>query len=290
VTPSTRGYLTLATGPRAYLEMAVDMTLSLRDHTTRPVALVADEPNAAVARDQYGSVFDHVTILPPEFRVQRARKYGVGEASPFEETAYVDADCLVLGSLEHAWDALSAHDLAFVGELLTTEDDENHHGFSTRKLMRTFGLDRYLKTNSGFFCFRTAPARVVMREILACYMDEARPTLRRQVLLGRWLGDEIAIGIVGGRRRLGALPKPAEMYWPDEFPSIDPDRPSKPLLHMIWPLPDDVLRRLCHEARGRRKAAGVPDAGVDHWMSEQRRLARMAGRRRWLERLRLWKR
>ncbi len=289
MTRSTRGYVTLATGAPAYLEMAVDMALSLRGHTVHPVALVADESTAALARTHYGAVFEHVTILPSEFRVRRARKYGVAEASPFDETAYVDADCLVLGSLDHLWGALHANELAFVGELLTPTDDEDHHGFSTRKLMRTFALDRYLKTNSGLFCFRTEPARIVMREFLACYLDEVRPRLGRQVLLGRWIGDEIAIGIVGGRRRLGTLPKPAEMYWPGEFLSIDPDRPSKPLLHMIWPLPGDVLRRIGDDVRTRRAEAGVRDVGVGHWHDEQRSLERMARRRRRLERFRIRK-
>jgi hypothetical protein len=285
----TRGYLTLATGRPQYLEMAVDMALSLRDHTGHPICLVADEQTEELARRHYGPVFDHVRRLGPDFDEGRARKYGVAEASPYAETTFIDADCLVLGSLEHAWHALDTSDLAFVGELLTAEDDENHHGFSTRRLMRAFDLDRYLKTNSGFFCFRTETARPVMRAFLACYRDEARPRLSRQILLGRWLGDEIPIGIVGGRLRLGTLPKPAEMYWPAEFDTIDPDHPAKPLLHMIWPLPRSVLGRILRDARERRARVGVRDVGADHWEVEHEKLSAMARRRRWLERLRIWK-
>ena len=39
----TRGYLTLAAGDSRYLEMAVDMALSLREHTGHPIGLVCDE-------------------------------------------------------------------------------------------------------------------------------------------------------------------------------------------------------------------------------------------------------
>ena len=38
-----RGYLTMAVGKRRYLEMAVDMALSLREHTDLPIAIAADK-------------------------------------------------------------------------------------------------------------------------------------------------------------------------------------------------------------------------------------------------------
>lgn len=284
----TRGYLTMAAGSPRFLEMAVDMALSLREHTTLPVALAADEPIAEIVSQTYPTVFDHVGIVPQEFRDGRGLKYGVAEATPFDQTAFIDADCIVLGSLEHVWDALEGHDMAFLGELLTEDDDENHHGFSTRRLMRRFGLRHYLKTNSGFFCFRREPAREILRECLTCYVEEARPRLRWSLLLGAWLGDEIAIGIVGGRRRLGTLPKPAEMYWPNEFASIDLREPPRPLLHFIWPVPETVLGPLMDQVAARRRAAGIPDPGPAHWLHEQMKLERMARRRRMLERFRIW--
>lgn len=283
-----RGYLTMAVGSERFLEMAVDMVLSLRDHTEHPAALVADEAIASLARARYGSVFDDVVLVDERFRDGRALKYGLAEASPYEESAFIDADCIVLGSLDHCWESLDSQPMAMLGELLTTDDDENHHGFSTRSLMRTFELDRYLKTNSGFFCFRTEPARRIMESMRRCYLDEVRPRLGWQIVLGRWLGDEIAIGIVGGRERLGTLPKPGEMYWPDEFAALDLDAPTKPLLHWIWPLTPEQYTTVTGRARARRDAAGVPVAGDGHWAREQENLETMARRRRMLERFRIW--
>lgn len=284
----SRGFLTMAVGSPRFLEMGVDMALSLREHSPHPVALAADEGIAEIAERDYPTVFDHVGIVPQEFRDGRGLKYGVAEATPYDQTAFVDADCFVLGSLEHLWASLESHDMAFLGELLTAADNENHHGFSTRRLMRRFGLDHYLKTNSGIFCFRREPAREILRECLTCYVEEARPRLKWSILVGAWLGDEIAIGIVGGRRRLGTLPKPAEMYWPNEFESIDLDVPPKPLLHFIWPVPEPVFDRLMREARQRREVAGVPWPGAEHWEHEQMKLERMAKRRRALERFKVW--
>ena len=284
----TRGYLTLAAGSPRYLEMAVDMALSLREHSGHPIGLVCDEGIAETAMSTYPTVFDDVTPIGSDFRDGRALKYGVAEACRWDEAVFIDADCMVLGSLDHAFDALAHTPIAFLGELLTRDDNENHHGFSTRRLMRTFDLDRYLKTNSGFFAFRKAPAEEIMRECLRCFLDEARPKLSLSLLRGAWLGDEIAIGIVGGRRELQPLPKPAEMYWPAEFEALDPDRPSKPLLHFIWPLPPRTFAELMRVAEVRREAAGVPWPGARHWEVEQANLQRMARRRRWLERLRIW--
>jgi hypothetical protein len=286
----SRGYLTMAVGRPRYLEMAVDMALSLREHTRHPIALAADPELRRLAQARYGAVFDEVTLLPERFLNGRTIKYGAAESSPFDETMFVDADCFVLGSLEYLWAGLDASDVAMLGELLTEADNENHHGFSTRRLMRRFDLDRYLKTNSGIFCFRTAPAREVMDECLDCFVHEIRPKLRGGILRGGWLGDEIGFGVVGGRRRLGTLPLPHPMFWPQEFPAIDVARPSKPLLHFIWPPEPDVLAALMAGAAARRRSVDVPDGGLpSHWMTEVESLRKMARRRRLLERLRIWK-
>src|SRR6185503_254981 len=108
--------------------MAVDMALSLRGHTDLPVALAADEELAGLARTRYAAAFDAITVIHPRFRSGRALKYGTAEASPFDQTIFVDADCIVLGSLDALWSALERTPMAMTGEQLTVEDDRIHHG------------------------------------------------------------------------------------------------------------------------------------------------------------------
>jgi hypothetical protein len=278
----------MAVGKPRYVEMAVDMALSLREHTELPIAIAVDASLEAVVTDRYADVFDEVVRLPERFIDGRALKYGTAEASPYEETMFVDADCLVLASLDGLWSILDDSDMAMVGEHLTRQQDENHHGFSTRRLMRSFGLDTYLKTNSGLFCFRRTPALQIMEECLECYLKEARPKLRWSLLFGRWLGDEICFGVVGGRRGLKTFGEPSPMYWPGEFEALDPKHPTKPLLHMIWPPTPGTLDALVVGARERRRAAGVCGDGEADWRAEVRHLERMADRRRFLELLRWW--
>lgn len=278
----------MAVGKPRYVEMAVDMALSLREHTELPLAIAVDAQLEGTVSSQYPDVFDDVVRLPERFIDGRALKYGTAAASPYDETMFVDADCLVLDSLEGLWSVLEDADMVMVGEHLTERQDQNHHGFSTRTLVRRFGLDTYLKTNSGIFCFRREAALGIMEDCLECYLHEARPKLRWSLLFGRWLGDEICFGIVGGRRGLRTFPEPSPMYWPPEFEALDLDRPSKPLLHMIWPPPSEALERLIRDARVRRQVAGVPGDGESDWRAEVRHLERMADRRRFLELLRWW--
>jgi hypothetical protein len=151
--------------------------------------------------------------------------------------------------------------------------------------MDRFGLDRYLKTNSGLFCFRKPGAIEIMDDCMECYLNEARPALRGSILMGRWLGDEIAFGIVGGRRRLATFPQPAPMYWPKEIELLDLAKPTKPLLHMLWPLPGSVLEALVAGTVERRRREGVPGDGGAHWRREARSLEWMARRHRIRDRL-----
>lgn len=256
------------------------MALSLREHTDLPIALAADDRLGAIARTRYATAFTTVSGLPERFLEGRALKYGTAEASPFDETIFVDADCIVLGGMDDLFGVLESTDMAMTGELLTAADDRDHHGFSTTELIRRFGLETYLKTNSGLFCFRREAALAIMAECLACYRGEVLRQLRWTTLLGKWLGDEIAFGIVGGRRRLGTLPKPDAMYWPEEFPSLDLRRPTKPLLHMLWPLERNQLADLLEGTESRRRAAGVPGDAATHWREESQRLERLRTRQR----------
>jgi hypothetical protein len=53
-------------------------------------------------------------------------------------------------------------------------------------------------------------------------------------------------------------------------------------------VPETVFSSLMRQVAERRRAAGIPFPGPDHWLHEQMKLERMARRRRTLERFRIW--
>lgn len=274
---NSRGLQTLAVRDQRFLEMAVDLALSDREVTDLPISLAADEEMAGLARERFAGVFDHVTELSPRFLVGRAAKYGVVEASPFEEGIYVDADALLLHSLDDRWDDCDGMTLGLVGEFHTRDSPKVHHGFSVAELVRRFSLTKYLKCNSGVFYFRRESALEVMEACLTCYLDEVLPKLR-----GGFLGDELAMGIVGGRQELGIFPGHQPMHWRQELAVLDPDQPLKPVMHLLARVHPDAFRRLMEGIDRRRRTAGLEPTSKSAWLWKQKRLIR-ADRLRVLE-------
>ena len=69
------------------------------------------------------------------------------------------------------------------------------------------------------------------------------------------------------------------MYWGDEFHAIDPDRPDRPLLHLLAPLPEPLRSAVRAGLSERRAAAGIPDRGLTHFDHEMARLGGFRWRR-----------
>lgn len=264
-----RGYQTLAVGDLRFLEMAVDLALSAREHTDLPVALAADEETARVARDRFAHIFDYVREVDSRFLGDRAAKYGVVDASPFAEGIYLDADALLLGSLDDRWGPCNGASVALVGEFHDASSTKRHHGFSVDDMVRRYQLPRYLKCNSGVFYFRRETALDVMEECLACYRDQLKPHAK-----GGFLGDELALGIVGGRREFAIFPGRQPMYWGRELATLDPRRPHKPVMHLLGPLPSSAFDSLMEDVDRRRREAGVEPTSKPAWTWKHRRVTR----------------
>ena len=95
----SQGYITLATGPRQYLEMAINLLLSLKHNDPkREVCLVIDEGRKLPP--EYEKLVDHVAYLSPKNGFHGClNKLRVHELSPFDETMFVDADCLLVKTM-----------------------------------------------------------------------------------------------------------------------------------------------------------------------------------------------
>lgn len=252
-----RGYLTLAARTPMYLEMAVDLALSLRETNEEPVSLVVDRRLSARARRLYAPVFHHVLDLPEAYDFGRALKFCVGELTPYERTFFVDADTLSLASMSSFWARLSSRSFAIMGETLPCDDETLHHDRPVRWWCARFGLGSWFKTASAAFYFEREEGRRVLRRGFLAYRDRAFGSV--------WTGDEIGFAIAADEEPIGVLEPPAPVHWPHELADLDPDAPKAPLYTALGLPPRRVMGALMAGVGRRRKAAGLPGGSEAYW-------------------------
>ena len=113
-----RGFLTVATGDEQYYRIAANLLRSYRFHTEDPLpfAILADRENA------YTAQFDEVILLenPTNSYLDKLSLY---DHLPFEETVFIDADCLAYGDLNVIFAHFrEADDFSCHGRVLPLED------------------------------------------------------------------------------------------------------------------------------------------------------------------------
>ena len=252
------GYLTLAARHRMYLEMAVDLALSIRDTNLEPVSLVVDARLRDRAERCYHSVFEEILSLPDEYDFGRAFKYCVAEVTPYQRTLFIDADTLALGSLEETWKRLEGYRFAMIGKTLSPDDESLHHGRPIRYWCARFGLRQYFKTAGAVFFFEKEEGRRILAECFAAYRDRAYSRIR-------WVGDEMGFAIRADRNPIDPFPGPAPILWDGQLRGLDLSAPEAPLFTLLGDPPRHTMDRLLASVAARRERADVPRASEGYW-------------------------
>ena len=147
-----QGYLTMATGDRIYLELAVNLALSLKlNDPTRPVCIVTD-PEMEIA-EVYKPFFDYIVRLAPKSGFHGClNKLRVNEVSPFEETMFIDSDCiLVKPDMDRHWEKHQCQGFNIAG---SKENSGNWYNFSIAEAIIQLQIPYMVELNSGVFYFR----------------------------------------------------------------------------------------------------------------------------------------
>lgn len=98
----TRGFVTLATGNIAYYKMAVNMLESFKLHNPDArFAIICDK------RNEYTDMFDDVVVLDNANGDYRD-KFLLLIKSPYDESIFIEPDCLIYKNLDCFWNMLSA--------------------------------------------------------------------------------------------------------------------------------------------------------------------------------------
>ena len=109
---SKKGFITIATGKESYYKMAHNLLLSYRYHaaTEAPFAIICDRVN------EWTADFDKVVIIDDP-SCSFFDKIRILDLCPFEETIFVDADCLAYRDLNDLWELfINSPDVGVLGE------------------------------------------------------------------------------------------------------------------------------------------------------------------------------
>jgi hypothetical protein len=147
---SGRGIVTMAFGKQPYIEMAKWLAMSIK--------LNAPDLESAVLTDstdpELAELYTHVIPHEPYMGSQMEPKFHLDRFTPFEESFYIDTDCLVLNNLDAMWAAFQGQYFGIPGWRYLTASDVD------QAVDVPFVLDRYQLTslpkfNGGCYYFRS---------------------------------------------------------------------------------------------------------------------------------------
>ena len=149
--PKQRGFVTMATGDEKYYQFARNLLYSYRLHNKKlPFGIICDREN------EYTKDFDDVVVIE-NATFTYSDKFRVFVDSPYEETVFIESDCLVYRNLDEMFELLAGGDdyTAF-----GVNDDNIKVWFSKPEQLRgTFG-DMFTSIpvfNPGYLFIRKSP-------------------------------------------------------------------------------------------------------------------------------------
>ncbi len=164
-----QGYIILATGPRKYIDMAANLAASLKAmDPSRRVCLVhdADAEVPAMLRP----LFDDTACLRPDPLYPNVmNKLRLFDHSPYQQTMFVDADCLLVKKdVDHYWAAASSNFFSITGGRRT---EGEWKGVRIEDVLRQEGAAYLIQMNAGVFYFdKSDQARAFFEGLNAFYL------------------------------------------------------------------------------------------------------------------------
>lgn len=204
-----QGYITLATGNRFYLELAMNLILSLKlNDPTRPVCIVTD-PGMDIPNGYRRFIDDTAHLEPKPGFHGCLNKLRMNEVSPFDESMFVDSDCILLkNDMDRQWAKIQSTGFSSPGAKVTSG---RWYGFDIADVINKLDIEYMRRLNSGVFYFRRGEESDLFFSTaldLVAHHQELLGTYHRNKLQ---LADEPFIGAA-----LGKLKIPTVSYNPAE--------------------------------------------------------------------------
>lgn len=258
-----RGILTMAIGNPEYVEMAVDMILSYKLFHKEPASCIVDLETKKIIQKKYLSLFDELIVLPKKYNLGRIRKFCCAELTPYDSTIYLDSDILLLNEISDLWTQGELNNnITMIGDYLENNNSIIHHGIHVSQLIYRCKVNHYLKVNSGCFHFMKEPAKEFFLGCEKIYKDLF---LDSEFKKQGWLGDEIAIGIVGHKFNVSCFRIPSAMMWDEQLAVLKKHDKTYPICHFIAPIPHNTVKGLVKRSRKLRKINNIQTGGEVVW-------------------------
>jgi hypothetical protein len=148
----SRGVITLAYGHKRFIEQARSLAHSLQLHAPElPRTLVTDCVDPQITK-----LFTNVIAYRPEYGGGVRQKLYLDQYSPYEETLFIDSDCLVLGNLDSFWTAFRGQFFGVPG-FRYLHKGETDPFFNVDQALERFNLVAIPKFNGGTYYFDRSP-------------------------------------------------------------------------------------------------------------------------------------
>ncbi len=260
----TCGYITVAAGSLRYVDMAVDLALSLKEKDDKAIALILDPELKPRVSSRSLSVFDHVATHSHPIERKYLSKLAIGHISPFDRTIFLDADMLAVHAPGEFWTRLERYRFAVQGEYLTQADHRSHYRVKTNELMKDFMVNRYLKCGSAFMYFeKNAGIRIMddCRQLARRWIGDKR--LSTKYKINRFFSHEWILGIVGGALDNAIIDEP--LAFPYDIAAVTPRAFTTPFIHVGKPPGAALMAYLQTAITCRRKQFGIPLTSWPAW-------------------------
>lgn len=159
-----RGVITLGFGPEKYKRMATALARSIRLHDPElPLAVVTDD----LDHPDLQANFDKLIAMDPAYGTGVQQKLSLDRYSPFGHTVFIDADCLVVRSLEPVFGLLGVVPFGVVGFPVI----DGFYWAEVTELMRRFEVPYIGRFNAGVISFH-GPEGTAVFETARRYVAE----------------------------------------------------------------------------------------------------------------------
>ncbi|WP_148669177.1 hypothetical protein [Burkholderia pyrrocinia] len=190
------GFLTIAIGADRYLKQAEILSLSLRRNMPGvPIAIVSDSDRLK----------PHCDLLLPVDRsmpIATAQKLLLDVYSPFDETLFIDSDCVAVRDFSDQIARIRQFPFSPVIQTLTPPDGTDEYFADLGMALRQVGGSAFPKFNGGVYFFRRGDASKAVFALARDYFRHYRDYGIKPFDRGG-PGDETVIGLA--LARLGML-------------------------------------------------------------------------------------